>query len=49
MVPSSGVYWDSVNQTLEELTIKDYSNKEKLMDVLQETRRCKIEQEPVLS
>ncbi len=45
-LPTSGIHWDSVNQTHEDfmLAIKDYNCQAKFMDVLQETRRCKIEQ-----
>jgi len=45
-VPSSGVYWDSLNNTHEEFLsyIRDYKSKNSLLDVLQETRRCKVEE-----
>jgi hypothetical protein len=45
-VPSSGIYWNSVNQTHEDFlrSINDYKSKDNLLDALQETRRCKIEQ-----
>jgi hypothetical protein len=46
MIPTSGIHWDSLNQTHEDFmeSVKDYNCHIKLMDVLQETRRCKIEQ-----
>jgi hypothetical protein len=45
-VPSSGIYWNSSSRTHEDFlaTIRDYASKDCLMDVLQETRRNKIEE-----
>ena len=45
-VPSSGIYWNSSSRTHEDflVTIRDYTSKDCLMDVLQETRRNKIEE-----
>jgi len=45
-VSTFDIHWDSVNQTNEDImvAIKDYNCQAKFMDVLQETRRYKIEQ-----
>ena len=45
-VRSSGVYWDSVNRTHEAFlsSIRDFKSKDSLLDVLQETRRCKVKE-----
>jgi hypothetical protein len=40
------VYWDLLNRTHEEFlsSIRDYNIKDSLLNVLQETRRCKVEE-----
>jgi hypothetical protein len=45
-VPSSGIFWDPLSCTHEEFlaSIRDYNSKDSLMDVLQETRRIKVEE-----
>ncbi len=45
-VPSPGIYWDPLSRTHEEFlaSIRDYNSKDNLMDVLQETRRIKVEE-----